>query len=152
MAKKISIKQIADIADEIEKDSNLGIAMPKVANGGYESEKVIIVTTLSEKYKITLSKKLETPSVGDPPESFVKRLRYLFLNEKKQINEEPESWLVTLEVLGKFTELEGQEVVVREKKGNRLLQGKICGREVSGWWRGELEKLDLSFITVMPKE
>ncbi|MCP4106053.1 MAG: hypothetical protein GY749_11030 [Desulfobacteraceae bacterium] len=151
MAKKTSIKQIADIADEIEKDLNLDIAMPKVANGGYESEKVIIVTTLSEKYKITLSKKLETPSVSDHPGSLAKKLRYLFQNEKKQVNEESESWLVTLEALGKFTELEGQEIVVREKKGNRLLQGKICGREVSGWWHGKLEKLDLSFISVIPK-
>ncbi len=113
--------------DEMERDAEINtftdMVFAKVAGGGRRFEKVTRLSSESGRYQITLRRK-----VGDR-----------------------DSILVTLTVLKGAGELEGRNVVVRDKNRKKLLEGAITQGELSGWRKGP-DDIDVSFISVIPGE
>ena len=101
----------------------MDIALSKVAGGGDKFGEVTRITSQSGKYLITFRKDLE----------------------------EPDSCLVTLNVLDESTDFEDRKVVIRAKNGKRLLEGKIFQGELSGWIKG-LDDIDISFTSIIMRE
>jgi len=100
------------------------VVMPKIASSNKNMfDTVTTIHSASGKYKITFRKDLE----------------------------EPDSCLVTLNVLVEQDELENQQIIIRDKNHRVLLSGFILQGEVSGWI-DQLDKIDISSLSVIPKK
>jgi len=64
--------------------------------------------------------------------------------------EQPDSCLITLNVLLDKQELENQQLIVRDKNRKVLLSGQVIQGELSGWLH-QLDDVDISAITIMPE-